>query len=115
MLNSTDAIRAANSESPTKPAPLRHRPEIQWRMHVGGAQVVRDGEQAGLGGLHVAAPRRVMTPAGQTGRATAPVRNSVVLLVVFRAAQPGDGRQQQRRGQQYGQDRSSAHGCFTDH
>ena len=46
-LNSTDASRAANSQSPDQPPPYRHRPEIQRRMHVGGAQVAGDVGKAG--------------------------------------------------------------------
>jgi hypothetical protein len=63
-------------------------------MHVGAAQVAGDSGNAGTGGLQVA-HLADSDDAGGPGRARhASGQEQRVLLVVFRATQPRDGREQ---------------------
>jgi len=79
---------------PGNPAPGRHGPEIQRRVHIGGAQRSSDLGQAGMAGEYGARlpdsedtrrPGRARRPGGQ---------QHCIALVVFRAAEC-------RRGQQH--------------
>ena len=112
-LNSTDASRAANSELP---ASLRHAATVQ-KYSGGCTSVARRSRAMAAKPAWAACNARispaVIAPAGQTGRATLSGQEQRVLLVVFRAAQPGDGGEQQPRGQQRGQDRSAAHALHS--
>ena len=79
-------------------------------MHVAGSQVARYGKKPARPDCKACTLPAVITSEPQIGRATPPVRNSVYCSSYSALRSQATASEQQRRDQQYGQDRHPAHG-----